>query len=87
MLSQLAACSSGADAAVKEAMQEPIFLELASACLRVVEPEKFETEKFEAEQYDWCKSDHAAHFFPFFQPEFRSLAGQQDWSSLRGQGK
>nr|CAG4646727.1 EOG090X0JQ4 [Macrothrix elegans] len=30
------------DVDIKEAMQEPIFLELAQACLKVVEPEKFE---------------------------------------------
>ena len=33
--------SEDADVAIKEAMQEPIFLELANECLKVVEPEKF----------------------------------------------
>nr|CAG4650647.1 EOG090X0JQ4 [Sida crystallina] len=42
ILNKLVACKGDADAAVKEAMQEPIFLELATACLKIVEPGKFE---------------------------------------------
>ena len=32
------------EASIKEAMKEPIFLELAHACLKIVEPEKFQQE-------------------------------------------
>nr|CAG4642212.1 EOG090X0JQ4 [Eurycercus lamellatus] len=34
--------SQNPDTSIKEAMQEPIFLELAHACLKIVEPEKIE---------------------------------------------
>lgn len=36
--------SQSPDIAIQDAMKEPIFLELAHACLKVVEPEKFQRE-------------------------------------------